>query len=45
MSEIFNIKVIGTNTHKKTQVIERFNRTLKLNLGKLFGFSKNFRNI
>ena len=34
--EKYNVKMFSTNSDKKAQIIERFNRTLKLRIGKLF---------
>ena len=41
----YSIRTFSTNSDKKTQVIERFNRTLKLRIGKLFDAKNSFRNI
>ena len=43
--EKFNIKMFSTNSHKKAQIIERFNRTLKLRMFKLFDSQNSFRYI
>ena len=40
-----NIKMFSTNSDKKPQIIERFNRTLKLRMGKLFDSQNSFRYI
>ena len=45
MLEKYNIKIFSTNSDKKLQIIERFNRTLKLRMGKLFDSQNSFRYI
>jgi hypothetical protein len=35
--------MFSTNSDKKAQVVERFNRTLKLRMGKLFDAQNSFR--
>ena len=41
----YNIKMFSTNSDKKAQIVERFNRTLKLRMGKLFDAQNSFRYI
>ena len=41
----YNIKIFSTNSDKKAQIVERFNRTLKMRMGKLFDAQNNFRYI
>ena len=41
----YNIKMFSTNSDKKAQIVERFNRTLKMRMGKLFDAQNNFRYI
>ena len=43
--EKYDIKMFSTNSDKKAQIIERFNRTLKLRMGKLFDSQNSFRYI
>ena len=45
MLEKYNIEMFRTNSDKKAQIIERFNRTLKLRMGKLFDSQNSFRYI
>ena len=40
-----NIKMFSTNSDKKAQIIERFNKTLKLRMGNLFDSQNSFRYI
>jgi hypothetical protein len=37
------VKMFSTNSDKKAQIVERFNRTLKLRMGKLFDAQSSFR--
>ena len=39
----YNIKIFCTNSDKKAQNVERFNRTLKMRMGKPFDAQNNFR--
>ena len=41
----YNIKIFSTNSDKKAQILERFNRTLKMRIGKLLDAQNNFRYI
>jgi hypothetical protein len=41
--EKHSVKMFSTNSDKKAQVVERFNRTLKLRMGKLFDAQNSFR--
>ena len=41
----YNIKMFSTNSDKKAQIVERFNRTLKMRMGKPFDAQNNFRYI
>jgi hypothetical protein len=43
MLEKHGVKMFSTNSDKKAQVVERFNRTLKLRMGKLFDAQNSFR--
>ena len=43
MLEKHSVKMFSTNSDKKAQVVERFNRTLKLRMGKLFDAQNSFR--
>ena len=45
MLEKYNIKMFSTNSDKKAQIIEKFNRTLKLRVGNLFDSQNSFRYI
>ena len=43
MLEKYNMKMFSINSDKKAQIIERFKRTLKLRMGKLFDSQNSFR--
>ena len=43
MLEKYNIKMFLNNSGKKAQIIERFNRTLKLRMGQLFNSQNSFK--
>ena len=45
MLEKYNIKLFSTNSDKKAQIINRFNRTLKLKMGELFESQNSFKYI
>lgn len=45
MLKKYNVKMFSTNSDKKAQICERFNRTLKLRMGKLFDSQNSFRYI
>lgn len=41
----YNVTMFSTNSDKKASIIERFNRTLKMKMGKLFDATNSFRYI
>jgi len=41
----YNVKMFSTNSDKKAQIVERFNRTLRLRMGKLIDAQNSFRYI
>ena len=43
MLDKYGVKMFSTNSDKKAQIVERFNRTLKLRMGKLFDAQNSFR--
>ena len=45
MLKSHNVTIFSTNSDKKASIVERFNRTMKLRMGKLFEANNNFRYI
>jgi hypothetical protein len=41
----YNVQLFSTNSGKKASIIERFNRTLKMKMSKLFDATNSFRYI
>jgi len=45
MLDKYDVEMFSTNSDKKASIVERFNRTLKMRMSKLFDVNQNFRYI